>query len=237
MTDPGDVFSAVQAVSSSEEAYVAIRRAILDGRLRSGERIIEQRLAEALQVSRTPVREALHKLERENLVARSGRGVAVQTFSIDDVRVIYDMRAEIEGYAAGRAAERITDIELTEMRMAQQSLVAAVADPDPDAGDPVLGPARMNQHFHGLVVKAARSAPLERMVDNVSQTPLIYKAYLWFGEAEKHHSADGHAELMELLAARDAAGARTAWQRHIESGRDVLVQGLLAQQARDAAGV
>jgi len=61
-----------------EETYIAIRRSILDGTLRPGERIVEQQLAERLHVSRTPVREALLKLERENLLARVGRGMAVR---------------------------------------------------------------------------------------------------------------------------------------------------------------
>lgn len=235
MSETDDIFSAVPAVSSSDGAHHAIRRAILDGSLRPGDRIVEQRLAGALQVSRTPVREALHKLERENLVARSGRGMVVQSFTVDDVRVMYDLRARVEGYAVLRAAERITDLEIAGLRAAQDQLAAAVARSAAAGEDEARAPARLNQHFHRLVVRAARSEPLERTVESVSQTPLIYKAYLWYEDDEKERSARDHVELIEHLTARDAEAAQATWCRHMEFGRDILVQGLLAKQTDDDA--
>ena len=236
MNDAPDIFAAPEVVSSSDEALRAIRRSILDGTLRPGERIIEQRLASMLDVSRTPIREALGKLERENLVVRSGRSMAVRTFTPDEVREVYDLRAHLESYAARRAAERITDHEIAELRAVQQQIGVAVASEHSDEVERRREPARLNQHFHLLVVRAARSAPLERSVDSVGQTPLIYKAYLWYGPEEKGRSAAEHGELIELLVARDARGAEEAWRRHIELGRDVLVEGLLARQARTDSG-
>ena len=231
-SDATDIFAVPEAVSSSDEAHRAIRRSILDGTLRPGERIIEQRLATMLDVSRTPIREALGKLERENLVVRSGRSMAVRTFTVDEVRDVYDLRAHLESYAARRAAERITDHEISELRAVQDAIAVAVASEPLDPVERRREPARLNQHFHLLVVRAARSAPLERSVDSVGQTPLIYKAYLWYGPEEKRRSAEQHGRLLELLAARDAARAEAAWRHHIELGRDVLVEGLLARQAR-----
>src|SRR4030081_256929 len=104
---------AVATPSPGEETYASIRRSILGGALRPGERIVEQQLAEMLNVSRTPVREALLKLELENLVARMGRGMAVRTYSSDEVRDIYDLRAHLESFAARLSADRITEAELT----------------------------------------------------------------------------------------------------------------------------
>ena len=236
MVEPTDIFSTPDVASSSDEALRAIRRSILDGTLRPGERIIEQRLASELDVSRTPIREALGKLERENLVVRSGRSMAVRTFTPDEVRDDYDLRAHLESYAARRAAERIADHEIVELRAVQDAIAAAVEAEHDDETARRREPARLNQHFHLLVVRAARSAPLERSVDSVGQTPLIYKAYLWYGPDEKRRSAVEHGRLLELLAARDAAGAEAAWRRHIELGRDVLVEGLLARQARTGSG-
>ena len=216
MIEPNTIFSPSTTISSSEEAYEAIRRAILDGTLRPGERIVEQRLAKMLDVSRTPVREALHKLERENLVARSGRGMAVQTFTPEEVRDIYDLRAHIESFAARRAAERISDLEIAELRAVQDQLAAEVAREESDDVEWLREPARLNQQFHLLVVRAARSAPLERIVAGLGQTPLIYKAYLWYGDEEKRRSGEGHEALIELLAARrrrrgrERPGARTS---------------------------
>lgn len=221
-------------VSSSDEAYVAIRRAILDGSLRPGERIIEQRLAKQLDVSRTPVREALHKLERENLVARSGRGMAVQTFSAEEVYDIYDLRAQLESYAARRAAERVTRPELDELTRVQDVLMSeASRDGESDDMERLRTLARFNQQFHLLVVRAARSAPLERVISGVGQTPLVYKAYLWYGEDEMRRSAADHHHLIDLLADGDAAGAEAFWRAHIEFGRGVLVDRLNERMSPD----
>lgn len=237
MTDPGSLFTAPEPVSSSDEAYDAIRRAILDGTLRPGERIIEQRLAQMLKVSRTPVREALHKLERENLVARSGRGMAVQSFSADEVSDIYELRGQLESYAARRAAERVTPTELGEMRAVQDQLLAEGGRDKPgDNIDWLRTLARLNQQFHMLVVHAARSAPLERIINGVGQTPLVYKAYLWYGDDEKRHSAEDHAKLLSLLEAGDAIAAEDCWREHIAFGRGVLLERLAAQQAQADAG-
>lgn len=236
MSDGASLLAPV-AASSSEEAYDAIRRAILDGTLRPGERIIEQRLAKALNVSRTPVREALHKLERENLVSRSGRGMAVQTFSAEEVYDIYDLRAQLESYAARRAAERITRSELDDLRRVQDELTSEQArEGSQDDVDGVRTLTRLNQQFHLLIVRAARSAPLERVISGVGQTPLVYKAYLWYGDEEKLRSAEDHDHLMELLLQGDAPAAEAFWRQHIEFGRGVLVERLNAQIARAEAG-
>jgi len=236
MNDASSIFSQSTPISSSDEAYESIRRAILDGTLRPGERIVEQRLAKMLDVSRTPVREALHKLERENLVARSGRGMAVQTFSPDEVRDIYDLRAHLEGYAARRAAERVEDRELVELRVVQDQLAAAVDGHEPDDVERLREPARLNQQFHLLVVRAARSASLDRTVAGLGQTPLIYKAYLWYGRAEKSRSGHEHLQLIDHLAAGDGRAAEAGWRAHIEFGRDILVERLLTQRSLVSAG-
>lgn len=236
MIEPGALLGALPVESSSDEAYDAIRRAILDGTLRPGERIIEQRLARQLDVSRTPVREALLKLERDNLVARSGRGMAVRSFSAEEVYDIYDLRAHIESYAARRAATRVTAGELDDMRRVNEELVAEAAREQTDELDRLRNLARLNQHFHLLVVRAACSAPLDRIVHGVGQTPLVYKAYLWYGEEEKRRSTAQHAELLGLLEARDADAAEAAWYRHIVCGRDILVECLAAQSRRADPG-
>jgi DNA-binding GntR family transcriptional regulator len=233
--EPSETLRAAEALTSSDSAFRAIRRAILDGTLAPGERIIEQRLASMLDVSRTPVREALQKLERENLVVRSGRSMTVRTYGADEVRDIYDLRAHLESFAARLAAERITDREVDELRAMQDRLDAAVAADAGGEGER-REPARLNQLFHLLVVRAARSAPLRRTVDSVGQTPLIYKAYLWHGPDEKRRSSEAHRKLVEHLAARDAARAEDVWRRHIWMGRDVLVEGLLAHEASRDAG-
>ena len=193
------IFSPGGTDHAGEETYAAIRRAILDGTLRPGERIVEQQLAETLGVSRTPVREALLKLERENLVARIGRGMAVRRYSSDEVRDIYSLRAHLESFAARLAADRITEGELAALARIQDEMEHEPLRPP---GEAIRTLSRHNQRFHALVVRCARSAPLDRCFVQVFQLPLLYKAYAYFDEERRQRSDRDHRELIEMLRAR-----------------------------------
>ena len=227
-----DLTGAVSTFSPGEEAYLAIRRSILEGTLRPGQRIVEQQLAEALSVSRTPVREALVKLERENLVARMGRGMAVRTYSSDEVRDIYELRAHLESFAARIACERITGAELGALEGVQDDLeMDRSGEPE---GEAIRNLAQANQRFHAVVVRAARNAPLERCFTQVVQLPLLYKAYLWYDEDEKRASSQDHRELLTMLHNRDGEAAEPHWRQHLLRGRDALLQHLAAHEAEEA---
>lgn len=100
-----------------DEAARALREAILDGRLRPGQRLLQDRLAEMLGVSRTPIREALQRLEREGLVRSVGRqGMVVAQLAAQDIEEIYDVREVLEGLAARLAASRISQAQLNTLR-------------------------------------------------------------------------------------------------------------------------
>ncbi len=211
-----------------EETYFAIRRSILDGTLRPGERIVEQQLAERLHVSRTPVREALLKLERENLVARVGRGMAVRRYSSDEVRDIYKLRAHLESFAARMAAERITEAELGALSLIQDDMDEEPMEMTPDV---IRALSRDNQRFHAMVVRCARNAPLDRCFVQVFQLPLLYKAYVYFDEHRRRRSDQDHRDLIDMLRAGDGEAAEQHWRSHLRRGGDVLAQHLAAGEA------
>jgi DNA-binding GntR family transcriptional regulator len=218
----------IATATPGEETYSAIRRAILEGTLRPGQRIVEQQLAEMLNVSRTPVREALLKLERENLVARIGRGMAVRRYSSDEVRDIYSLRAHLESFAARIAAERITEGELVVLAQIQDEMEHDRLDTSAEA---IRILSRHNQRFHALVVRSARNASLDRCFVQVFQLPLLYKAYLYFDEERRRRSDSDHRELIELLRAGDGATAEERWRRHLRRGGEILAQHLAAGEA------
>lgn len=216
---------------------MAIRMGILEGTLMPGARIVEQQLAETLMVSRTPVREALLKLERENLVARTGRGMAVRSYSSEEVRDTYDLRALLEGHAARVACERIAGSDIAALERVQDELERVQGKSDADAlGTTDSGRSRtlaqLNQRFHSVLVLSTRNAPLHRCFTQVVQLPLLYKAYLWYDSRAEASSAADHRRLIELLRARDPDAAEVHWRRHIEFGRDVLVEHLVADEVR-----
>jgi DNA-binding GntR family transcriptional regulator len=223
---PGDLYPAPS--TPGEGAYVAIRAAILDGTLKPGQRIVEQQLAGMLSVSRTPVREALLKLERENLVARVGRGMSVRHYSSHEVRDIYNLRAHLESYAARIAADRITEGELDVLAQIQDEM-----EHDPFSLSPELirELSRNNGRFHAMVVRSARNASLSRCFVQVFQLPLLYKAYVYFDEGRRRRSDRDHRELIEILRRGDGAAAEEHWRSHLRRGGDVLAQHLAAGEA------
>jgi DNA-binding GntR family transcriptional regulator len=218
---------------AAEGVYDQVSREIIEGTLDPGARIVEERVAEALGVSRTPVREALMRLERENLIARSGRGMVVRSFSASEVYDIYDLRAQVESYAARLATSRISGHEIQELRSIQERMVEVLSTGSSSDFGWSKRLAQINQSFHLVVVQAARSAPLERIMTHVVQTPVIYKAYLWYDEDSKRRSAEDHDRMLEHLEAGEGEAAEECWRRHIEFGRDALVEQLKTTKTVD----
>lgn len=125
------VFSQIRAVSLREQVAEQIRTAIIEGRLRANDHIIEASLTEQLGVSRTPVREALILLEREALVVSlPNRGCFVRAFTVDDVRALFSMRVTLENFAGELIIDRLNgaDYERLQMLMEQQQFYIQQAD-------------------------------------------------------------------------------------------------------------
>ena len=102
-------------ISIADQIFEQLERDILSGKYRRGEVLSELRLAKELDVSRTPIREALLRLEQENILVETGRGMEVIGITPQDMLDLYDIRLHLEGEAARRAAVNITDSQLAEM--------------------------------------------------------------------------------------------------------------------------
>jgi DNA-binding GntR family transcriptional regulator len=220
-------------LSTSDEAYDRIRSDILGGALMPGDVIVEERVAKTLEMSRTPVREALLRLERENLLERAGRSLAVRSFSGDEIADIYTLRAHIESYGARLAAERVNDYELEQLARVQADMVKETAEHRKTSDiERLRRITQLNQRFHQLIIRAARSPALERTVGGLVLTPLLYRAQLWYDDDNREVSAAAHDDLLVLLRKHDAAGAEALWRDHLLYGRDIV----LGKLALDESG-
>ena len=131
--------------SLHEQVYQAVRVSILSGQLRPGERLVETQLAQQLQVSRTPLREALRKLQQEGLLtAEGGGGLRVATLSVQDAVELYDCRLALEGFAIAAACQQATTDQLTAM---ETWVTAAEQD---TTGDPRFGLSLSPRHRRSL---------------------------------------------------------------------------------------
>ena len=229
-----DLRRSMAAVSPGEETYAAIRRAILEGSLRPGERIVEQQLAESLNVSRTPVREALLKLERENLVARMGRGMAVRTYSSDEVRDIYDLRAQIEGYCGARGVR-------SDLRGGDHGTRAGAGRAR--GGARAVRPRRCGQpgtlggsepaFSRGGGACGAQCAARALFRCRSSSSRCSTRRTSGTTNASRRSSASDHRRLWNCSAHTTGAAAEMVWRRHIERGRDMLVEHLTATRTSE----
>ncbi len=206
----------------------AIRDAILEGRLRPGERLKEDMIARELAVSRTPVREAIAMLQAEGLLeAPQHRGAQVRSYTPSELEEIYDLRSILEGYAARRAATRITDAELTRLRRSCEAMEKLRPD---DLEHLVI----QNGIFHDTILDAADAKRLTAMVTQVRAVPLVYQSYAWYTPDQLHTSLEYHWRVLDALEHHDARRAERDMRHHLNNARGALTSGY-AQAAEAGA--
>lgn len=207
-----------------ETVFEALREAIINQVLEPGERLMEVQLADELQVSRTPVREAIRKLEIEGFVNIFPRkGAYVAAFSADDVRELYEIRGALEALASSLAAERATPDEIEEMErilLKENSFVDSrnVFDTvDTDVG------------FHNLIYRAARNERLFVTLSNLRGQLYRTRAASMSIPGRKKKSVDEHRRIIEAIAARDPEQARKLMYLHVNNAEKAVftyLQGL-----------
>ena len=208
-----------------------LRLAILDGRLKPGERLKESVLAATLQISRTPVRDALRILQKEGLiVAAPNRGAVVRRYTLAELRDVYELRALLEGHAARRAAEHVTPVLLRQLEESCRR-----ADELRLADAPLPDLVRENERFHDLVLVASGSEKLRLMARAATEMPLVYRTYSWYSPDQRKRAEGQHETLTAALAAGDADGAKQVMEEHIFAGWQVLAEHLEDFGAADAA--
>jgi DNA-binding GntR family transcriptional regulator len=208
-------------------AYAQVRAAIVENRYPPGTRLVEQRIAEELGLSRTPVREALRRLEAEGLVvSEPNRGAMVRPLSETEVVDLYGLRIRLESYAVELATERAREPELGALVAAADAFgdVRRTFDTDSDEGVRRLHDA--NRRFHDGVLAAARHHRLEAMLARTVDIPLVFQAFRTFGSAEIERSDTFHHLIVEAMCRRDANRASALMAEHIAQGRDAVLDSI-----------
>jgi len=207
-----------------------LRADILEGRLKPGEWLRQERLAQAYGVSQMPVREALKQLAAEGLVEHVPyRGVRIVEFSAEDVEDLYACRSFIEGMAARSAAGNVTDEEVAELASLHEQMVRCKTPEE------LREYRELNRRFHSLIFSASRRSYIVR---TLAQLWSAFPTMLWsniprIAEASvpgrDEPDAAEHEEIVAALAAHDPERAERAVRLHIESAGAMLVAGMRAQ--------
>ena len=202
-----------------QEVAVRLRQRIVEGQLSPGAKLNERELAELLNVSRTPLREAIKMLAAEGLVELlPNRGAVVAQMSEQDVADTFEVIAGLEGQSGELAAQRITEAELAEIRALHYEMMAAFTRRD------LPTYYRLNAQIHTQINAAARNPVLAQTWRNVNARLQALRFRSNFDEAKWKRAVKEHERMVELLAARDAAGLRALLVEHLMHKRDAVLE-------------
>ncbi|WP_309662419.1 GntR family transcriptional regulator [Sphingomonas sp.] len=197
---------------ATDHAYSEIRSLILSGDAPPGSALKEEQLAEICGVSRTPVRDALRRLEAELYVVRSeSQRTFVADWSRADVEEMFALRAMLEAHAARRAAERMTGDMLYEMRACNAAIERAVGLAQPDVHQFL----DRNRDFHAMIIATADSPRLAATLSTLVEQPIVRRTALHYRRDQLAQSANEHRELLQAFVAGDPEWAHAVMTSHI----------------------
>lgn len=202
------------------KAYEVIRNEIIEGNFAPGDRITEAEIAESAKVSRTPVREALHRLEAEGLIRFvPNQGAFVSSWGNKEAEDIFNLRAALESYAARLCVERASanDIE-TLARLATKQHAISLAR----TGSFLATIADLNSQFHEALLSAADSDLLRASMSSLTNAPLVFQTFREYSHPDLMRSAEHHLELVEALRHRNGDWAESVMRAHIYAARTVF---------------
>lgn len=197
---------------ASEQAYAKIRAHLLSGAVKPNEQLTEDRLAQITGVSRTPVREAVRRLEDELLLVRSDtKRLFVADWSRDDIEEMFTLRQMLECHAAERAARRLSREQIGALEALNRDLKAAIEQTPPD----VARFLDANRAFHEVIIDAAQSPRLGQLLPKLVEAPVVLRTARTYSSDDLRQSARDHDELIAAFAAHDPDWARAVMGSHL----------------------
>ncbi|MFZ5750948.1 MAG: GntR family transcriptional regulator [Acidobacteriota bacterium] len=190
-----------------KDAYTLILEAIDAGVYRPGDRLVESELADRFGVSRTPVREALQRLETQSMLTRDGRSLIVASLDHNQLAELYVVRAELEALAVRLAARHATPEEVRVLRQMVEDDRAHVGDPQ--------ALARSNRRFHKQIHLASHNRFLVQQLDLVHRSMALLASTSLAAEGRGQTALAEHAAIVEAIAAGDGEAAQVALRAHI----------------------
>ncbi|HHY46230.1 MAG TPA: GntR family transcriptional regulator [Firmicutes bacterium] len=215
---------------AGEGVFQKLRRMILDGELKHGEHLVERRLAEMMHVSRTPVREALRKLEAEGLVRREPyRGLVVVKFTPQDAVEIFRIREVLEGLATQLAASHRSGTHLRTLRSLLAKMEKALDNGDEE------GFGKLHVQFHDAIYRAAESPRLYNLITSVREYLESFTRIGYRLPGRKQQACEEHRGIVERIASGDVISAEEIARMHIRHSKDALLA-ILERESQEQQG-
>jgi DNA-binding GntR family transcriptional regulator len=193
--------------------YEQLHAQIVSGELAPGARLTESVLATTFGISRTPVREALRRLEQDGLVERAAHGMLVKSRSPQEILEIYEVRIILEEAAARSAALNATELDLARLRQLHLVLVSST----PDDLDRLING---NRRFHEQVWSMSHNSALIDLLNRINSLILRYRGTTLIHQDRWVTALEEHTELLQAIESRDPARAAESARRHMALARD-----------------
>lgn len=207
----------------AEGVYQHLRHELLTGRLAAGQWLREQELAKSLDVSRTPIREAIRQLAQEGLLQiEANKGVRVRALSLEEAVATYEVRERLECMAAELAATRVDD----EARFRLRAYLGAMASVPPDDQAEHI---RTDNDFHALVAELAGNPVLEELIEKLSERVMRVKILTRDVNVSAAARAQ-HARIVEAISTGDPVRAAAAMSEHIRTNLEIVATRLKAAE-------
>ena len=207
-----------------------LRDAVRRGILQPGERLMEIQLAEDLGVSRTPVREAIRKLEMEGyVIMMPRRGTYVADLSIRDINEVFEIRTSLESLASGLAAERINEEELEKLQRLLVEIGAYIKSGDMESI------VRTDTEFHDLLYQASRNTRLVGIISNLREQLTRFRTTSMSFPGRHKATLEEHRKIVEAIAQGDEKAARKAAEHHMEKSEQTLLASMKSKEKKDVS--
>ena len=215
-----------------EATFQTLKSLLVEGKIVPGSKLNERELAERLNVSRTPIREAIRRLAADGLVELiANRGAIAVQLSIDDVIHTFDVIAELEGYSGELAAKNISDSTLSELEALQYEMMASYARRD------LSSYYKLNLRIHRLIHNAANNPVLATLFSQVNSRIEALRFRSNQDGVKWEKAVEEHQEMLDALKARDSARMRKVMIAHVTKKRDVVVQLLKSESGLQVSQV
>lgn len=225
-------YGAMRKVSARDFAYAELKEQIVIGTLKPDTTLVEDRLARDLEISRTPLRDALHRLEMEELVVRQNNGrLKVAPISINEVEEIYTIRSKLEGIVVKQATAFATEEDIfhlsTITRMIKESLEEGLRE------NVIYYGSQFHSYIYDMSQNKTAVAILSQLNDHIHR----YRQFIpMTNEARLQESQAEHQAILDEIIAQNAQGAKTAVQKHIEESLEAVKHAIKHIQEQEKKG-
>jgi DNA-binding GntR family transcriptional regulator len=214
--------------SLGQDVFEYLKKAIIDQTIEPGSRLVESKIADMLGISRTPLREALHKLEREDWIEKNpSGGFQVVTLTKDDIEQTFGIRSVLEAYAARLATENHTAKDLIPLEKKMKEFKTCLEKNDNDKLQ------KINTQFHDLLYSLSKSPKLIKMINQLRAQISRFRQIILKQAGYAHKSNEDHFKMLEAIKNRDGYAVEQLVREHIIKGKSAVLNQLNKEEKKE----